>query len=200
MSKFDASIPVLTEVFRDEPAAAHIDPEPAGTDAFRDAPLAPAPAAAYGTVASPGASARSEAPTRSAQPFSGAALTLPGGWPYRAGAARRDAPAADAGRDALAAEGAPTAPSAPAADALDWDLMERQVSQRVLQQLTARVDFVLEQRIKDNMEEVLTSALRGLTNEIRAGLHDTMGKIVARAVQQEITHLQASTPPHDDKR
>jgi hypothetical protein len=136
MSKFDASIPVLTEVFLDQPAQ----------------PVATSPAAADGAAAS--------------------------------GA---DAP------DLCAAS--PSAAAAP-----DWAALERQVSQRVLQQLSARVDFVLEQRIKDSMEEVLTHALRGLTDEIRAGLHDTIGTIVTRAVQQEITHLQASAPEQDDKR
>jgi hypothetical protein len=39
---------------------------------------------------------------------------------------------------------------------------------------------------------VLNHALHVLTGEIREGLHDTIGKIVSRAVQQEITHLQAA--------
>jgi hypothetical protein len=50
---------------------------------------------------------------------------------------------------------------------------------------------VLEQRIKDSMAEVLSHALHDLTNEIRIGLHDTIEKIVSRAVAQELTHLQA---------
>ncbi len=65
------------------------------------------------------------------------------------------------------------------------------MSERILHQLQSRVDFVLEQRIKDSMAEVLSHALHDLTNEIRVGLHDTIEKIVARAVSQEITHLQA---------
>jgi len=73
----------------------------------------------------------------------------------------------------------------------EWEQLERRLNERILQQLTARVDFVLEQRIKDSMAEVLSHALHDLTTEIRAGLHETIGKIVTRAVQQEITHLQA---------
>lgn len=73
----------------------------------------------------------------------------------------------------------------------EWEALERQLSERILQQLQSRVDFVLEQRIKDSMEEVLSTALRGLTAEIRSGLHDTLSKIVTRAVAQELTHLQA---------
>jgi hypothetical protein len=73
----------------------------------------------------------------------------------------------------------------------EWDVLERRLSSRILQQLQSRVDFVLEQRIKDSMAEVLSHALRDLTGEIRNGLQDTIEKIVARAVAQELTHLQA---------
>ena len=74
-----------------------------------------------------------------------------------------------------------------------WEALERRLSERVLLQLSNRVDFVLEQRIKDSISEVLDHALHALTLEMREGLHDTIGKIVTRAVQQEITHLQANT-------
>ena len=83
------------------------------------------------------------------------------------------------------------------ADAVDgwsdaeWAMLEHRLSERIMGKLQSRVDFVLEQRIKDSMAEVLTHALHGLTNEIRIGLHDTIEKIVARAVSQELTHLQA---------
>ena len=73
----------------------------------------------------------------------------------------------------------------------EWDLLERRLSTRILQQLQSRVDFVLEQRIKDSMADVLSHALRDLTGEIRNGLQETIEKIVARAVSQELTHLQA---------
>ncbi len=71
-----------------------------------------------------------------------------------------------------------------------WNLLERRLSERILQQLQGRVDFVLEQRLRDSMEEVLKSAIAGLTDEIRSGLQDTIEKIVIRAVAQEISHLQ----------
>ena len=94
---------------------------------------------------------------------------------------------------ALDAALAAASPLPEESDADAWEALERRLSERVLQQLNARVDFVLEQRIKDSISEVLDHALHGLTMEIRHGLHDTIGKIVARAVQQEITHLQASS-------
>lgn len=75
--------------------------------------------------------------------------------------------------------------------AAEWAVLENRLSERILHQLQSRVDFVLEQRIKDSMAEVLSHALHDLSNEIRIGLHDTIEKIVGRAVSQEITHLQA---------
>lgn len=105
----------------------------------------------------------------------------------------------------VASEAAAAAPSSTRAeiaarleaDAIDgwsdaeWSMLEHRLSERIMGKLQSRVDFVLEQRIKDSMAEVLTHALHGLTNEIRIGLHDTIEKIVARAVLQELTHLQA---------
>ena len=73
----------------------------------------------------------------------------------------------------------------------EWALLERHLSERILQQLQGRVDFVLEQRLRDSMEDVLKHAVAGLTSEIRAGLQDTIERIVVRAVAQELTHLQA---------
>ena len=73
----------------------------------------------------------------------------------------------------------------------EWTLLERRLSERLLHQLQGRVDFVLEQRLRDSMEDVLKHAVAGLTSEIRAGLQDTIERIVVRAVAQELTHLQA---------
>lgn len=81
--------------------------------------------------------------------------------------------------------------SAPALDSKQLAALEQRLAERIFHQLQSRVDFVLEQRIRDSMEEVLSHALQGLTSEIRHGLHDTLSKIVTRAVSQELLHLQA---------
>jgi hypothetical protein len=73
----------------------------------------------------------------------------------------------------------------------EWTLMERRLSERVLTQLQNRVDFVLEQRLRDSLEEVLRQSVADLTAEIRKGLHRTIEQIVVRAVAQEIAHLHA---------
>jgi hypothetical protein len=72
----------------------------------------------------------------------------------------------------------------------EWSLLEHRLSERILHQLQGRVDFVLEQRLRDSMEEALQHAMAGLTDEIRRSLQQTIEKIVVRAVAQELTHLQ----------
>jgi hypothetical protein len=72
----------------------------------------------------------------------------------------------------------------------EWARLERRLSERVLQQLQGRVDFVLEQRLRDSMAEALQHAMDGLTSEIRESLQQTIEKIVVRAVAQELAHLQ----------
>jgi hypothetical protein len=72
----------------------------------------------------------------------------------------------------------------------DMEALERRLCERILQQLQGRVDFVLEQRLRDSMEEALQQAMAGLTGEIRRSLQQTIEKIVVRAVAQELTHLQ----------
>ncbi|MDQ2990089.1 MAG: hypothetical protein M3R60_13400 [Pseudomonadota bacterium] len=71
-----------------------------------------------------------------------------------------------------------------------WDQLERRLSERILHQLQSRVDFVLEQRLRDSMQEALEAAMAGLTDEIRRGLQQTIETIVVRAVTQELARLQ----------
>jgi hypothetical protein len=72
----------------------------------------------------------------------------------------------------------------------EWELLERRLSERILHQLQDRVNFVLEQRLRDSMQEALEAAMAGVTDEIRRGLQQTIETIVVRAVTQEIAHLQ----------
>lgn len=71
-----------------------------------------------------------------------------------------------------------------------WSVMERRLTERVLQQLQGRIDFVLEQRLRDGIAEAVDKAMAGFSAEIRTSLHDTLAQAVTRAVSQEITHLQ----------
>lgn len=71
-----------------------------------------------------------------------------------------------------------------------WSVMERRLSDRILQQLQGRIDFVLEQRLRDGIAEAVDKAMKGFSADIRGSLNETLGEVVARAVSQEIAHLR----------
>jgi hypothetical protein len=72
----------------------------------------------------------------------------------------------------------------------EWSVLERRVTERVLQQLQGRVDFVLEQRVRDAMADAMQRTLDTFTADLREGLHGALGEIVSQAVSQEIAHIQ----------
>ncbi|HYD81249.1 MAG TPA: hypothetical protein VEC06_15695 [Paucimonas sp.] len=67
---------------------------------------------------------------------------------------------------------------------------EHEISERVLRQILDRIDFVLEQRVRDNLADVLQTAVDRLADDIRLGLQHSLADIIARAVTQEISRLQ----------
>lgn len=75
-----------------------------------------------------------------------------------------------------------------------WDRMEREIRERVLYQILERIDFVLEQRVRDSLADVLQTAVERLATEIRGGLQQTVKEVITRAVAQEITKLQTTKP------
>ncbi len=72
----------------------------------------------------------------------------------------------------------------------EWEQLEQKLNERILRQLQSRIDFVLEQRIRDSLADVLQLAMIGLTKDIKQGLQQTLEDVIGRAVTQEITHLQ----------
>lgn len=70
--------------------------------------------------------------------------------------------------------------------------IEHEVAERVLQQLMGRVDFVLEQRIRDSLADVLQTAVDGLACQLRFGLKETLEDVLTRAVSLEMKNLQSS--------
>lgn len=73
-----------------------------------------------------------------------------------------------------------------------WDSLEREIRERVLYQVLERIDFVLEQRVRDSLADVLQLAVESLAADIRNGLHHTVKEVITRAVAQEITKLQSA--------
>lgn len=108
--------------------------------------------------------------------------------------------AAMAGAAATPAVAAPAAiPGSEAHDAQllrqmsdkEREQLEHRLAERMLRQLQGRVEFVLEQRVRDSLADVLQLALAGLTAEIKHGLQQTLEEVIARAVTQEISRLQS---------
>lgn len=71
-----------------------------------------------------------------------------------------------------------------------WDRMEREIRERILQQVLERIDFVLEQRVRDSLADALQTAVDRLANDIKGGLHNSIRELVTRSVTQEIARLQ----------
>lgn len=73
----------------------------------------------------------------------------------------------------------------------EMEQLQHKLSERILRQLQSRIDFVLEQRVRDSLADVLQLAMGGLTNDIKRGLQHTLEEVVGRAVSQEIARLQS---------
>jgi hypothetical protein len=71
-----------------------------------------------------------------------------------------------------------------------WSVMERRVTERILQQLQGRIDFVLEQRLRDGIADAVDKAMTSFSADIRNSLGDTLSDVVTRAVSQEIAHIR----------
>jgi hypothetical protein len=69
-------------------------------------------------------------------------------------------------------------------------VMERRVTERILQQLQGRIDFVLEQRLRDGIADAVDKAMTSFSADIRNSLGDTLNDVVTRAVSQEIAHIR----------
>ncbi|SFB21949.1 hypothetical protein SAMN04515620_1275 [Collimonas sp. OK607] len=72
----------------------------------------------------------------------------------------------------------------------DWERLEAEVREKVLQQLQDRIDFVIEQRVRDGLADVLQTAVEGMAAQIRSGLHQTLDEVICRAVSLELVKLK----------
>jgi len=88
-------------------------------------------------------------------------------------------------------DGAPATRVANVLDEEEWKRLEREIRERVLQQIIERVDVILEQRVRDSLADVLQTAVEGLASDIRSGLHVSIRDAVTRAVTQEIARLKS---------
>jgi hypothetical protein len=109
-------------------------------------------------------------------------------------------PETDPAAKALPASAAPdleegSVPDAPAQstgpDDDAWRTLEERLVTRVLDRLQPRIDLVLEDQVRDQMAIVLEHVAERLGAELRAALQQSIEHVVARAVQQELEHLNA---------
>lgn len=89
-------------------------------------------------------------------------------------------------------QAAPTPAGPSALDAEQWERLEQELRERVLQQVMKHIDFALEQRVRDSLADVLQTAVDHLAGEIRSGLQHTVKDVVTRAVMQEINAARSS--------
>jgi hypothetical protein len=102
--------------------------------------------------------------------------------------------------EALPASTAPDVEEGPAPDAPAqstgpdddaWRTLEERLVTRVLDRLQPRIGLVLEDQVRDQMAIVLEHVAERLGAELRAALQQSIEDVVARAVQQELDHLNA---------
>lgn len=70
-----------------------------------------------------------------------------------------------------------------------WKALEHQISQRVLSQLQTRIDFVLEQQVRECLSNALQRAADGVLAELRRSLNSTLEEMISSAVGQEIQEI-----------
>lgn len=73
-----------------------------------------------------------------------------------------------------------------------WERLEQEIREAVLQQVLERIDTAMEQRVRDSLADALQTAVDNLAADIRVGLHYAIRDVVTQAVTQEIAKLKSS--------
>ncbi len=82
-------------------------------------------------------------------------------------------------------------PADPVLSAHAREKLVSELGERITRQVLSRIDFVLEQRVRDSLSDVLQIAVEGLALQIKHGLHQTVEEVITRAVAQELSRLPA---------
>ena len=72
----------------------------------------------------------------------------------------------------------------------EWEKIAHELHGGILRQLQDRIDFVIEQRVRDSLAEILHIAAQGLTEQIKKGLQSTLNDVISSAVAAEIANLK----------
>lgn len=73
----------------------------------------------------------------------------------------------------------------------NWERLERELRERILNQVMERMDHMLEQHVRDSLANVLQNAVEELASGLKHSLHLTVRNAVTNAVSEEIEKLQS---------
>ncbi|HXA46786.1 MAG TPA: hypothetical protein VNW52_04085 [Burkholderiaceae bacterium] len=74
----------------------------------------------------------------------------------------------------------------------EWNRLERKIGGRILHQVMDRLESDIENRVRDALADVLQIAVEGLANDIKQNLQVALKDLIAKAVKEEISHMQIS--------
>jgi hypothetical protein len=74
----------------------------------------------------------------------------------------------------------------------EWYRLERKTRERILRQILARIDSVIEQQVRDHLADVLQTAVERLSSDIKRGLQQSMEQVIADAVAEEVARLRTT--------
>lgn len=77
-------------------------------------------------------------------------------------------------------------------DVEEWKHLENTLKENILKQVLARIDFVLEHKIRDSLAEILQVSVDKLASDIQLGLKNSLEDVVTRAVTQEIAKAKSN--------
>lgn len=85
----------------------------------------------------------------------------------------------------------PAEAAIPKLDNEDWSRLERELRERIVQQLRAKIDTIVEQRVQENLSDMLQIAVESIAMELRSGLHQVLSDTVSEAVAAELSSLKS---------
>ena len=74
----------------------------------------------------------------------------------------------------------------------EWNRLERKIGGRILQQVMARLESVIEQRVRDALAEVLQVSVESLATDIKHNLQGALRETIFEAVRDEISRMQTA--------
>ena len=74
----------------------------------------------------------------------------------------------------------------------EWNRLERKIGGRILAEVMGRVEAEIEDRVRDALADVLQVSVEIMATEVRQNLRVTLESVIAQAVHQEISRMQAA--------